>query len=147
MTKKRSPANIPGNLRDRAEQLLAAGGLGLQQLPPDDVLLLVHELKVYQIELEMQNEELLRAQETIAETGNRYADLYDFAPVGYVTLDPQGLIVEINLTGTRLLGAPRDTLLQKPFILFVAPGDRKAFQAHLRYLPGGGALQSCELEL
>src|SRR5659263_102409 len=84
MTKKHSPANVPGNLRVRAEKLLAAGGLGLRQLPPDDVLQLVHELQVHQIELEMQNEELRRAQETITETGNRYADLYDFAPVGYV---------------------------------------------------------------
>ena len=147
MTKKRSPANVPGNLRVRAEQLLAAGGLGLQQLPPDDVLELVHELKVYQIELEMQNEELRRAQEAITESGNRYADLYDFAPVGYVTLDPQGLIVEVNLTGARLLGAPRDLLLQKPFILFVAPGDRQAFHAYLKHLPAGGAPQSWELEI
>ena len=147
MTKKRSPANVPGNLRVRAEQLLAAGGLGLRQLPPDDVLQLVHELQVHQIELEMQNEELRRAQETITETGNRYADLYDFAPVGYVTLDPQGLIVEVNLTGARLLGAPRNSLLQKPFILFVAPGDRQAFHAYLRRLPAGGAPQSSELEI
>ena len=145
MTKKRSPANVPVNLRVRAEKLLTAGGAGLRQLPPDDILELVHELQVHQIELEMQNEELRRAQETITETGNRYADLYDFAPVGYVTLDPQGLINEINLTGARLLGAPRDTLLQKPFILFVAPGDRQAFQAYLKRLPAGGAPQSLEL--
>jgi PAS domain S-box-containing protein len=147
MTKKRSSANVPGNLRERAEKLLAAGGLGLQQLPPDDVLHLVHELKVYQIELEMQNEELRRAQETITEAGNRYADLYDFSPVGYVTLDPQGLVIEVNLTAARLLGAPRGSLLQKPFILFVAPGDRRGFQAYLRRLPAGGAPQSSELEI
>jgi len=145
MTKKRSSANVPGNLRVRAEQLLAAGGLGLQQLPPDDILELVHELKVYQIELEMQNEELLRAQEALTESGNRYAELYDFAPVGYLTLDPQGLINEINLTGARQLVAPRDTLLQKPFILFVAPFDRQAFQAYLRQLPADGFPQSSEL--
>ena len=58
-----------------------------------------------------------------------------------------GLILEVNLTGARLLGTPRDLLLRKPFILFVAPGHRRAFQAHLRYLPAGGALQFCELEL
>jgi PAS domain S-box-containing protein len=147
MTKKRLPANVPGNLRVRAEQFLAAGGLGLGQLAPDDVLQLVHELQVHQIELEMQNEELRRAQETITDTGNRYADLYDFAPVGYATLDPQGLIVEVNLTGARLLGVPRDLLLQKPFILFVAPDYRQAFHAYLRHLSGGGAPQSCELEI
>ena len=147
MTKKRSPANVPGNLRVRAEKLLAAEGLGLRQLPPEEVLQLVHELQVHQIELEIQNEELRRAQETITETGNRYADLYDFAPVGYVTLDPHGLIVEVNLTGARLLGAPRNVLLQKPFILFVASGDRQAFHAYLRRLPASGAPQSCELEI
>lgn len=147
MTKQPSPADVPGDLRVRAEKFLAAGGPGLKQLPPDEVLQLVHELQVHQIELEMQNEELRRAQETIIETGNRYADLYDFAPVGYVTLDPQGLIVEINLTAARLLGAPRDTLLQKPFILSVAPGDRRAFYAYLQGLQVGAPPQSSELEI
>jgi PAS domain S-box-containing protein len=147
MTKKRSPADVPGNLRVRAEKLLAVGGPGLQQVPPDDVLELVQELQVHQIELEMQNEELRQAQETITEIANRYAELYDFAPVGYVTLDPQGLIVEVNLRGARILGAPRDLLLQKPFILFVAAGDRQAFYAYLRRLPAGGDPQSCELEI
>jgi len=147
MTKTRSSATVTGDLRVRAEKLLAAGGTDLRQMSPDDVLKLAHELQVHQLELEMQNEELRRAQETITETENRYADLYDFAPVGYVTLDPQGLIVEVNLTGARLLGAPRNLLRQKPFILFVAPGYRQAFHAHLRRLPAGGAPQSCELEL
>jgi PAS domain S-box-containing protein len=147
MTKKPSPVKVPGNLRVRAEKFLTAGGLDLGPASPDDALQLVHELQVHQIELEMQNEELRRAQATITETGNRYADLYDFAPVGYVTLGPQGLINEINLTGARLLGAPRDSLLHKPFILFVAPGDRQAFHAHLRRLSAGGAPQSSELEI
>jgi PAS domain S-box-containing protein len=147
MTKKRSPADVPGDLRGRAEKFLAPGGPGLRQLPPDDVLQLVHELQVHQVELEMQNEELRRAQETIIETGNRYAELYDFAPVGYVTLDPQGLIIEINLAGARLLGGARISLLQKPFILFVAPGDRRAFHAYLKRLPAGASPQSCELEI
>jgi PAS domain S-box-containing protein len=147
MTKKPVPADVTGALRIRAEKLLAAGGANLPQMPPADVLQLVHELQVSQIELEMQNEELRRAQETITETGNRYADLYDFAPVGYVTLDPQGLIVEINLAGARLLGAPRNSLIRKPFLLFIAPEYRQAFQAYLRQLPADGALQSCELEL
>ena len=147
MIKKRSPANVTGDLRVRAEKLLAAGGTDLGQLHPDDVLELVHELQVHQIELEMQNEELRRSQETIIESRNRYVDLYDLAPVGYVTLDPQGLIVDLNLKGARLLGAPRNSLLQKPFILFVAPEDRQTFYAYLRQLPAGAAHQSCELEL
>ena len=88
-----------------------------------------------------------RAQETIAESRDRYADLYDLAPVGYVTLDPQGCIVDLNLTGARLLGAPRNLLLQQPFILFVAPECRQTFYDYLRQLSAGAALQSCELEL
>ena len=147
MTKKRSAATVTVDLRVRAEKLLAARGTDLRQMSPDDVLNLAYELQVHQVELEMQNEELRQAQETITETGNRYADLYDFAPVGYVTLDPQGLILEVNLTGAGLLGASRELLLRKPFILFVAPGDRPAFHAYLRCLPAGGAPQSCELEL
>ena len=65
---KTFPCHMFGDLRVPAEKLLAAGGPGLQQLPPDDVLELVHELQVHQIELEMQNEELRRAQETITES-------------------------------------------------------------------------------
>jgi PAS domain S-box-containing protein len=147
MTKKGIPAQATGDLRTRAEDLLAAGKADLRKLPPADILKLVHELQVHQIELEMQNEELRRAQETITETGKRYTDLYDFAPVGYVTLDPQGIIIEVNLTGARLLGVARNTLRRTPFSLFVAPGHRRAFQAYLRQLPADGAIQSCELEL
>jgi PAS domain S-box-containing protein len=145
MTKKRSPAKVLDNLRVRAEKLLTASEADLRQLPPHDVLELVHELKVHQIELEMQNEELRRAQDTITEAAHRYADLYDFAPVGYVALDLHGLIVAVNLTGAGLFGLPRDSLLQKPFILFVTPEDRQAFHAYLSHLPAGGAPQSCEL--
>ena len=146
MIKKRSPANVTGDLRVRAEKVLAAGGTGLQPILPDDVRELVHELQVHQIELETQNEELRRAQETITESRNRYVDLYDLAPVGYVTLDPQGLIVDLNLKGARLLGAPRNSLIQRPFILFVAPEDRQTFHAYLWQLSVGAANQSCELE-
>jgi PAS domain S-box-containing protein len=107
----------------------------------------VHELQVHQIELETQNEELRQAQETITESRNRYVDLYDFAPVGYVTLDPQGLIVDLNLKGARLLGAPRNSLIQRPFILFVAPGDRQTFHTYHCQLAVGPGNQSCELEI
>jgi PAS domain S-box-containing protein len=136
-----------GDLRARAEKFLAAQGPDLASMPWDDAQKLVHELQVHQIELEMQNEELRREQGALAEAHQRYATFYDSAPVGYLTLDPQGLIVEANLTATKLLGTPKISLLQKPFLRFVALEDYEEVRAHLREVAGGNVSQPCELLL
>jgi PAS domain S-box-containing protein len=91
---------------------------------------LVHELQVYQIELEMQNETLRQSLIALEESHDRYAEFYDFAPVGYLTLDEKGLIVEINLTGAAMLGADRAKLLQASFGRFVAAEDRDRWHRH-----------------
>ncbi|MFH1653665.1 MAG: PAS domain S-box protein [Pseudomonadota bacterium] len=93
---------------------------------------LVHELEVHQIELEMQNDELKRAQTEIENSRVEYADLYDFAPVTYFTLDKNGLILKINLTGASLLGRERSHLINKPFSLFIAEESKSLFYSHLR---------------
>ncbi len=93
---------------------------------------LLHNLRVHQLELEMQNRELREAQVLLEESRNRYADLYDFAPIGYCTLDPGGGIQEINLTGATLLGIPRDELTGRQFSSLAAIGDRALVQAHMR---------------
>lgn len=147
MSKKRPPANTPDVLRARAEKLLAAKGPDLKKLPPVETQRLMHELQVHQIELEMQNEELRRANQELEELRFKYADLYDFAPVGYFTLDQQGLILEVNLTGARLLGMERDHLLSTPFFLLLGPEYRAVFHSHLKQAFATGIRQTCELQL
>ena len=92
---------------------------------------LVHELQVHQIELEMQNQELRETQGKLEEASNLYVDLYDFAPVGYISLDVNGCIQEINLTAASMLGKERSRLLNLPFATYVFPGDLPQLRDHL----------------
>lgn len=92
---------------------------------------LVHDLQVHQIELEMQNQELRETQNKLEETTTLYADLYDFAPVGYISFDDNGLIQEINLTGATMLGKERSRLINRPFSTYVIQTDLPKFRDHL----------------
>jgi diguanylate cyclase (GGDEF)-like protein/PAS domain S-box-containing protein len=112
-----------------------------------DARRLVHELQVHQIELEMQNEALSQAQAALEASRDRYLDLYELAPVGYLTLTREALIAEVNLTGAALLGRNRSELLNSPFARFVAPEDGDDFHRMFgRALQCGGA-QSCDLSI
>jgi PAS domain S-box-containing protein len=93
---------------------------------------LLHDLQVHQIELGLQNRELCEAQRELEQARDRYADLYDFAPVGYLSLDRQGLILEANLTAANLLGSTRQALIGRPFGSHIAPQSKSLFQEHLR---------------
>jgi PAS domain S-box-containing protein len=93
---------------------------------------LMHELQVHQIELEMQNRELRATQQLLEESRDRYADLYDFAPVGYATFDDSSSIQEINLAGAALLGVERSHLLGQDFTSFVVEHDKGKFRNHLQ---------------
>ena len=79
-----------GELRRLAEARIDAEGLPAEGLAPEEADRLIHELRVHQIELEMQNDELRLSQARLEDSRSRYADLYDFAPVGYLTLDHPG---------------------------------------------------------
>ncbi len=106
-----------------------------------------HELQTHQIELEMQNEELRQIQEALQESRDKYADLYDFAPVGYFTMDKNGLLLEVNLTGADLLGVNRSNLLKQPISRFIARDSQDEFYLHRRQVFETGTKQTCELEL
>jgi len=93
---------------------------------------MLHELQVHQIELEMQNRQLREAQLELEETRDSYADLYDFAPVGYLTLDDAGMVQNINLTGAAMLESERLNILGKPFINFLTPHGIQEFMTYLR---------------
>ena len=108
-------------LRAEAETLLAHAHL--PEVPASSEEVLLHELQVHQIELEMQNEELRRMQVILEESRDRYVDLYELAPVGYVTLNVSGMITEINLAGAALLGEQRQQLVNRRFSRFVCPAD------------------------
>ena len=109
---------------------------------------LLHELQVHQIELENQNEELRRSREELELSRDAFAELYDFAPVGYVSFSGQGIIREVNLAGANMLGAERQLLIGSPFAGFLADAeDREIFIRHLeavRKIPG---VQKCEIRL
>ena len=117
----RKTKKVP-ELRKRAEDALQGKTGEQQELSINDARSLIHELQVHQIELEMQNEELRRAQKELEESRDRYSDLYDFAPVGYFSFDKNGLIIEVNLTGAKKLGVERNFLIKKPFSLFISTG-------------------------
>ena len=97
----------------------------------DEMQRLLQELETYQIELEMQNEELREARMRLEASTARYAVLYDFAPMGYFTLGHQGEIIQANLAGTRLLGLECSRLLNYRFDAFVASDDLPAFRTLL----------------
>lgn len=90
------------------------------------------ELQNHQAELEAQGEELRESHRRLEEVRDRYADLYDFAPVGYLTLDLQGCIREINLTGAGMLGRVRAQTLGKPLFLWLPLEFHETFRQHLQ---------------
>jgi PAS domain S-box-containing protein len=111
------------SMRDIAENKLAERqGLppGPREKTPDE---LIQELQVHQIELEMQADELRRAQLALEEARDRFLDLYDFAPIGYLTLTDKALVHEVNLTGAKLLGMTRNLLINARFRKFINPDD------------------------
>ncbi len=144
---KFSSSKKGASLRKRAERLLSKTGKDLTKIHFKDIKALVQELQVHQIELELQNEELRRIQDLLEMSRSKYADLYDFAPVGYFSFDRNGRILEANLTAGRLLGIERSFLIGKPFNVFILPEGQNVFFLHRRKIIESGLQERCELRL
>ena len=146
-----SAALNPEALRRRAEVLAwqehsQPSGLG-EAAGLDPLALTLYELRVHQIELEMQNEELRQFQLDLNISQERYFDFYDMAPVGYCTVNDKGRVLQANLTSAKLLGVPRESLIEKSFVRFIEPADQDIFYLMRNQLIATQAVQSCELRL
>ena len=109
--------------------------------------LLLESLHIHQIELEMQNRELKSSQEDLEKSRDKYADLFDFAPIGYASFNKNGVIEEINLTACKLLGSERSTLLGKPFSVFLTLSDSMAFFKHIKKIISSAEKSRIKLQL
>jgi two-component system cell cycle sensor histidine kinase/response regulator CckA len=134
-------------LRQRAEDFLNQNPAAIKRTPPADIQKLVEELRVHQVELEMQNEELRQAQIELSDARDRYANLYDFAPVGYFTINEKGLILEANFTGAKMLGLERGRLIGRPFSRFITKDAQDNFYLYRKKIFETGIRQTFELTL
>lgn len=149
--KKIDSLSRPDDLRRQAEEIIRGKtpqiSENMDKLSPQEQRQILYELRVHQIELEMQNESLRQTQEELESSKSRYFNLYDLAPVGYFTQKKEGLILEANLTAGNLLGVARSTLMKKSLTHFIFPEDQDIYYHHRKNLFETGAAQVCDLRL
>ena len=146
MTKEQTNSPDFSGLRRQAEERFAAKPPEIDQ-PLGYVERLLHELQVHRIELELQNEELRNTQVQLQESLMEYSDLYDFAPVGYLTLNEGGLVLKANLAGAALFGVERRNLISKPLRPLIASESRAVFDHFRKTLFKTLTKQLCEVKL
>jgi len=134
-------------LRRQAEEVMIRKDFASPSAVVEDPLELIHELQTFQVELELQNEELHRSQQELMEFKMRYTELYDFTPVGYVCLDTKGVILNANLTLGDMLSEERSSLINQPLSGYVLFEDEDIYYRHLRDLAELKMRQICELRL
>ncbi len=143
---KREPS-AENSLRTRAEKSLQAEPESVDTLSHVEAKRLLHELRVHQVELEMQNTQLQQTQEELTTTRDRYRDLYDFAPVGYLTISVDGHIQQANLTSASLLGVVRHKLVHQPLMHFIARDGQDAYHFLRQRLGQAETPQTVELQM
>ncbi|MGC8602973.1 MAG: sigma 54-interacting transcriptional regulator [Desulfomonilaceae bacterium] len=151
MPKDEDPKSDRTDLRLQAEAAVLGkhgeDSPDLSALTQEDMQKLIHELQVHQVELEMQNEELDRARIEADLSRERYLDLFDYAPVGYFTLDKNAVILEANLAGAGLLGIERISLIDKPMTNFIHKDDQDTFYFHRNQVLQTEILHTSEIKL
>jgi len=147
MTDKTRERRSATDLRNEAEKRLAhlekisSGG------DAEDIQKLVHELRVHQIELEMQTPSLPKLRRNLRNHAKKYSDLFDFAPVGYLSLDENGVVLEANLNHRNSSGAERMWMINSPFQVHVVVADLGLFRAHLQKISVTKERDRCDLRL
>ncbi len=147
---KRHPADAPTTrlqLRQQAEAALQQTPQARLDGPEAALQRLIHELQIHQAELAIQNEALRRQQVALTAARDQYAALYDLAPVGYLTLEASGEILEANLTAATLLGVPRRSLVGTSLTRAILPNDQDAFYFHRRRVFETQTTQTCNLRM
>jgi len=134
-------------LRRNAEAWMRQKPGAMVDLSPDETRMVVQELHTHQVELEMQNEELRNTQEKLLESQKMYTDLYDFAPVGYITINNKGLIIRANLTVADMLGEARKNLLNKLLTQYIVKADQDIYFFNRKNLLETKEPQTCELRM
>ena len=134
-------------LRQRAEAFLREDQASGVEISLDEARQLIHELDVYRVELEMQNDELVRTQEELLDSRAEYSDLYNHAPVGYLSLDGKGVIQRVNATLGGMLQLSAGYLLRQPLGVFIARQDKERFYRHYGQFVRSGRWQDMEVRL
>lgn len=143
-----TPQVTAQNFRQRAEELFRSSeNLNPESTSPEEISQLLHELRVHQIELEMQNEELRRAQAALDTSQARYFDLYDLAPVGYVTITANNMIQEVNLAAATMFGVARSLLVNQGTSRILPRENQLVFYQHLKQCIETSAVQEWEMRL
>jgi PAS domain S-box-containing protein len=135
------------NLRKRAEDLLKKAGESTPRMRNQRAAEVIHELDVHRVELEMQNEELRRSHVDVEESQRKYAELYEFAPIGFCSLDRKGQIQQVNLASAQMLRTEKRYLRTRSFRSFVSPGFRDEFDQFFHKTFQPGHRESCESQL
>ncbi len=147
MNKQNFGIKLPAKLQMRAEDFLSKNLSAIKKIPPRKVRNLFEDFQIYQTELETRNEELSIAQRELKAALDRYSDLYEFAPVGYFTINDLGMIVDANLTGATFLEEERSSLIGMPFSSFISKDTQETFELLRNDLEKKEAKQRCELKL